>query len=200
VFVQDMPAAFMAVRASTWGQVQAACNALQGSSASLPYTAMFLLDQAAAAGLFLSTAAAAFSANGALQPAWVAAALVAASEAGQASMSACTLPTPGLAGATGSTGGSGAPAATPLAESAVAAHFEIATDALQAALQAALGTLREGCAAACATPVTAYMMLDLFLQVLSSGRLDYKVCGKLLALRQCRCLLPLHYWGRDVIG
>jgi hypothetical protein len=170
-----MPAAFMAVRASTWGQVQAACNALQASSPSLPFTAMFLLDQAAAAGLFSPTTAAAFSANGALQPAWVAAALVAASEAGQASMAACSPPAPGLAGPTGSTGSVGAPAATPLAESAIAAHFEIGTSALQAAL----GTLREGCAAACGSPVTAYMMLDLFLQVLSAGRLDYQVCGEL---------------------
>lgn len=172
-----MPAAFMAVRASTWGRVQAACNALQAPSPSLPFTAMFLLDQAAAAGLFSTTAAAAFSAHGALQPAWLAAALVAASEAVQASTSACTPPALGLAGATGSTGGGGALAATPLAESAVAAHFEIAPEALQAAL----GTMREACAAACATPVTAYMMLDLFLQVLSAGRLDYQVGGRLSA-------------------
>lgn len=180
---QDMLAAYTGVRASAWGQLQAACSALQPASADLPHTALFLLDQAAAAGLL--TPPAAESPGTAVQPAWLAAAMKVASECPHASASACTAAAPGLGPAPGLNTASSAGVdglVTPLEDSAVAAHFEIGVDALQSAAV----TLRTACATACATPVTVHMVLDLFGQVLSAGRLDYQVGPHVLFARWCR--------------
>lgn len=165
--LQDMPAAYMSLRASTWDKLQAACAELQPSVPGLPHTAMFWLDRAAAAGLLAAPAAG----SDALQPTWVAAAVALAARKAQS-------PAAGFA----------APAAVPAAlaaalpESAVAAHFEVSTEALLAALVA----LQGACGAACTTPITAYSMLELFVQVLSSGRVDYQVGGV------CRSAAPGH--------
>lgn len=176
---KSMPAAYMGARVSAWGQVQAASKALQPASAGLPYTAMFLLDQAAAAGLLTPPAAAASSPGGTVQPVWAAAALLVGAECGSRQAgSACTpsSPVPGLALATSPRAGAAAAIACALNTAAVAAHFEVSSDALQAAAV----TLREACAAACTTPVTVHSVLELFLQVLSAGRLDYQVSDQSL--------------------
>lgn len=163
---QEAVSAYLGKRASAWEQVQAACSALQPSAAGLPYTAMLLLDQAATAGL-LNTGAAAGSPSAGLQPAWIAAALV------LASTPISNTSTPGLSAGVfpaGTAGGAAVAAALP--EAAVAGHFDVSTEALQAAVV----TLRDTCVMACTTPVNPQMMLDLFLQVLSAGRMEYQVC------------------------
>jgi hypothetical protein len=184
VCVQEAVSAYLGKRASAWEQVQVACSALQPSAAGLPYTAMLLLDQAATAGLLTSLAgAAAGSPGGGLQPAWIAAALVVASTPNSTS-------TPGLSAGVspaGSAGGAAVPAALP--EAAVAGHFDVSTEALQAAVV----TLRDTCVMACTTPVNPQMMLDLFLQVLSAGRMEYQVCSRQIGLaRFCPSTASFH--------
>lgn len=151
--LQDMPVTYIGVRASTWDKLQAACAELQPSSPGLAHTAMFWLDQAVAAGLLPLPVAGSTNSGSALQPSWLAAAVMAAAQ------DVHSIST-----------GSAAPAGV-LTESAVAARFEVTTDALQGALAA----LQGACGVACIAPVTAHAMLELYVQVLSSGRMHYQV-------------------------
>lgn len=152
--------------------MQAACDKLQPSVPGLPYTTLFLLDQAAATGLL--TSAFASSPSGALPPASVAAAVLVASEAVHNSV-APGLPGGPVQGGSTATVAGASPAvpagSTPLSDDAVAAHFEVTPDALQGAAS----SLREARGAAATSPVTPHMMLDLFVQVLSAGRMEYQV-------------------------
>jgi len=155
--MQDLPVSYIGTRLGAWSQLQAAATQLQPSAAGLPYTAMFLLDQAAAAGLRTQPGATA-SPSSTLQPAWAAAALLVADEATR------------LQVAPGAPSAGSAPA---LSEAAVAGHFEVSTEALQAAVV----TLREACGQACLLPITPYMMLELYTKVLSAGCMEYQVCA-----------------------
>lgn len=155
--MQDLPASYVGMRLGAWSQLQAASAQLQPSAAGLPYTAIFLLDQAAAAGLLTQPGATA-SPSSTLQPAWAAAALLVADEAMRLQVAP------------------GAPSAAPapaLSEVVVAGHFEVSTEALQAAVV----TLREACGQACLAPITPYMMLELYIKVLSAGCMEYQVCA-----------------------
>jgi hypothetical protein len=145
---------------------------LQPSVPGLPFTAMLLLDSAAAAGLLAPSAGAAQLHVGSLQPAWLAAAVLIASEAAHAARDSAATATRTHGGVTGS--GLDAAAGGKLPDADVAAQFEVSTEALRAAAVTLRGTVR----GACEAPVTPYMLLELYTQALSVGRMDYQVSSQ----------------------
>jgi hypothetical protein len=184
--VQELPSTYADARPATCAQVQAACSELQPEAAELPFAALVLLDQAAAAGLGQPQQAPQdedsserehpATANGhssAVDAALVAAAVLVASQALAAEPRA-TSPTPAVAAAaTAAATSDGAPEqqAAALSEAAVAVKMGVT----RAALQEAAAQLREACPAACARPVTALQFVELFTAALTAGCLEYQV-------------------------
>jgi hypothetical protein len=199
-----LPATYLSARPELWAQLQAACSALQPAATDLPFAAMVLLDQASAAGLVEQQqpdAAAPMLAAAVLLASQAAEAgqQTAASPAGQRALGSVRAASPDATATATST-------SSPLTQAAVASQFGV----LAEQLQAVAAQLRASCAAACAAPVAVTCMMELFVQALMAGCLDYQVRGayggrgaracagqhssvtmQLPNLRACLLLLPL---------
>lgn len=158
VALQTLPLQYCQARGSLWQQLQAACAKLQAQSSQLPHAAFVLLDQAAAVGLWDAAALEPNSKLGIPQAWLLAACVVLAAQA-----AAVTKP----AAAAGASAGAGS-----LLEADVAEQFGVTLD--DVLLGVAL--VREKCATACRGPiVTAYDLVEVYLEALLAGQLDRKV-------------------------
>lgn len=165
--LQSLPAHYQQARPGLWQQLQSACALLQPQLPQLPFDALVLLDQAAAAGLLQQPVgepgSSGAAAGGAMPHDWV--------------LAACVLVAAQAAAVNGAVSGGGSAGSAAPPEPSIAGQFGVALEQLLTGAS----RLREACGTACHAPVSVFGLLDAFSEALLAGDMGRKVRSRVRA-------------------